>query len=56
MRKARTREIETTVSKFGNGAHVAVPKDWIGKKVTVTLAAEGPRRVRLTHHLSELGD
>lgn len=31
------REIETEVSKFGNGAHVTVPKDWIGKKVKVTL-------------------
>lgn len=37
MRKAKTREIETTVSESGNGAHVFVPKDWIGKTVKVTL-------------------
>lgn len=36
-RKMTMREIETEVSKFGNGAHVTVPKDWIGKKVKVTL-------------------
>ena len=36
-RKATAREIETTASEAGNGAHVIVPKQWIGKKVKVTL-------------------
>ena len=36
-RKATTREIETTVSQAGNGAHIIVPKQWIGMKVKVTL-------------------
>ena len=37
MRKAITKEIETTVSEAGNGAHVFVPKNWIGRTVRVTL-------------------
>jgi putative transposon-encoded protein len=37
MRKAITKEIETTVSESGNGAHVFVPKNWMGKTVRVTL-------------------
>lgn len=38
MPKSMTmKEIETEVSKFGNGAHAVVPKDWMGKKVRVTL-------------------
>lgn len=36
-RKMTMREIESEVSKFGNGAHVTVPKDWVGKRVRVTL-------------------
>ena len=34
------REIETEVSKFGNGAHITVPKEWVGKKVRVTILEE----------------
>lgn len=37
VRKMKMREIESQVSAFGNGGHVIVPKDWIGKKVRVTL-------------------
>lgn len=29
------KEVITTVSKSGTGAHVFVPKDWIGKRVKV---------------------
>ena len=36
-RKATTKEIESTENQSGNGAHVFVPKQWIGKKVRVTL-------------------
>ncbi|HZA64261.1 MAG TPA: DUF2080 family transposase-associated protein [Nitrososphaeraceae archaeon] len=36
-RKATTKEIESTVSQSGNGAHVFVPKQWIGKRVRVIL-------------------
>lgn len=31
------KEITTTVSKSGTGAHVFVPKEWLDKKVKVTL-------------------
>ena len=34
-RKATTKEIESTVSQ--SGAHVFVPKQWIGKRVRVIL-------------------
>lgn len=27
--------IEATASKFGNGAHVCVPKEWVGRRVRV---------------------
>jgi len=30
-------KIEGVVKKIGNGAHVMVPKAWIGKKVLVRL-------------------
>ncbi len=40
-RKATTNEIESIVSQSGNGAHVFVPKQWIGKKVRVTLIEKG---------------
>ena len=36
-RKATTKEIESIVSQSGNGAHVFVPKQWIGKRVRITL-------------------
>jgi putative transposon-encoded protein len=36
-RKATTKEIESIVNQSGNGEHVFVPKQWIGKKVRVTL-------------------
>lgn len=36
-RKMTMKEIETEVAKFGNGAHVTVPKDWVGKRVRVTI-------------------
>jgi len=36
-RKMKFREFETTVSGFGNGCHVIVPKDWKDKKVKVVL-------------------
>ena len=31
------KEIISTVGKSGTGAHVFVPKDWMGKKVKVIL-------------------
>ncbi|MFL6343293.1 MAG: DUF2080 family transposase-associated protein [Nitrososphaeraceae archaeon] len=35
--KRKIQEIETTVSQSGNGAHVFVPKEWLGKNVKVVL-------------------
>ena len=36
-----TNEVMTTVRAFGgNGAHVTLPKDWIGKQVKVTIIEE----------------
>jgi putative transposon-encoded protein len=35
--KRKIEEIETTASESGTGAHVFVPKEWLGKKVKVTL-------------------
>jgi putative transposon-encoded protein len=35
--KRKIQEIETVVSQSGNGAHVFVPKEWLGKSVKVTL-------------------
>ncbi|MEO9364430.1 MAG: DUF2080 family transposase-associated protein [Nitrososphaera sp.] len=37
MKLPPVKEIESQVSASGNGAHVFVPKDWIGKQVKVTL-------------------
>ena len=37
MKLPPVKEIESEVSPSGNGAHVFVPKDWIGKKVKVSL-------------------
>jgi len=37
MKLPPVKEIESSVSPSGNGAHVFVPKDWIGKKVKVKL-------------------
>jgi putative transposon-encoded protein len=31
------KEVIDTVKPISNGAHVYLPKDWIGKKVRVTL-------------------
>jgi putative transposon-encoded protein len=33
----QTKLIKGRVSAFGNGAHIIVPKKWIGKKVHVFL-------------------
>jgi putative transposon-encoded protein len=49
-RKAFTKEIETVVSISGNGAHVFVPKQWIGKEVRVTLLGD---RTRNTFYANE---
>jgi putative transposon-encoded protein len=35
--KRKIEEIETTASQSGTGAHVFVPKEWLGKRVRVTL-------------------
>jgi hypothetical protein len=40
MKLPPVKEIESEVSASGNGAHVFVPKDWLGKKVRVTLIEE----------------
>lgn len=40
MKLPPVKEIESEVSPSGNGAHVFVPKDWIGKKVRVSLIEE----------------
>ena len=37
IRKPKIQEIEAVVSQSGNGAHVFVPKEWLGKNVKVTL-------------------
>jgi len=39
MRKATTKEIESVAAKFGNGAHVLVPKDWVDRTVKVILVS-----------------
>ena len=46
MRSAKTKEIEATVSRVGNGCHVIVPKDWLGKTVKVVLATAGVSRAK----------
>ena len=35
--------LTATAKRFGNGAHVIVPKGWAGRKVKVVLLAEGER-------------
>jgi putative transposon-encoded protein len=35
--KVKNGEIEAKVTHLGNGAHVMLPKDWLGKKVRVSL-------------------
>ena len=36
-----TKEVEASVRSFGtNGAHVTLPKDWIGKRVRITVIEE----------------
>lgn len=37
VRRIEVNEIIAEVTKVGTGAHVFVPKTWIGKKVKVTL-------------------
>jgi putative transposon-encoded protein len=37
VRRMKTSQIESQVTKIGNGAHVLVPKDWIGKDVIVKI-------------------
>lgn len=32
--------IEREVSKFGTGAHIVVPKDFVGKKVKIIVGGE----------------
>jgi putative transposon-encoded protein len=40
-RRMKMSQIESQVTKIGNGAHVLVPKQWIDKKVRVTLIEKG---------------
>lgn len=40
MRKSKTKEIQTEVTESGKGAHVYVPKKWLGRHVKVTLLKE----------------
>jgi putative transposon-encoded protein len=37
MRRMKTNEIESTVTKSGNSGHIIVPKDWIGQEVVVKI-------------------
>jgi putative transposon-encoded protein len=37
MRRMKTKQIESTVTKSGNSGHIIVPKDWIGKEVVVKI-------------------
>jgi putative transposon-encoded protein len=37
VRRMKMSQIESKVTKIGNGAHVLVPKDWIGKYVIVKI-------------------
>jgi putative transposon-encoded protein len=39
-RRMKFTEFESEVTKSGNSGHVIVPKDWIGKKVKVSLLEE----------------
>lgn len=36
--------IESEVAAIGNGAHVYVPKEWVGKKVRVTPIEEDDKK------------
>jgi putative transposon-encoded protein len=36
-RKETITRIESVVRAYGSGAHVSVPKQWLNKKVIVTL-------------------
>ncbi len=36
----KIEEIETVVRNIGNGAHVNVPREWLGKTVVVRLKYE----------------
>jgi Putative transposon-encoded protein (DUF2080) len=38
MRRMKTKQIESTVTKSGNSGHIIVPKDWIGKGVIIKFA------------------
>jgi len=40
MRRAKTKSIQTEVTESGKGAHVYVPKNWLGRQVEVMLIAE----------------
>lgn len=35
--KDNTEGIEAQVRQFGDSAHIILPKEWVGKKVKVTL-------------------
>ena len=37
MRRMKTKQIESTVTKSGNSGHIIVSKDWIGQEVIVKL-------------------
>jgi hypothetical protein len=37
MRRMKTKQIESTVTKSGNTGHIIVPKDWIGQEVVVKI-------------------
>jgi putative transposon-encoded protein len=39
-RKVDARSVETIVTPFGGSGHAILPKNWIGKKVIVTLKNE----------------
>jgi putative transposon-encoded protein len=37
MRRMKTKQIESTVTKSGNSGHIIVTKDWIGRDVVVKI-------------------
>ncbi len=45
MRRMKTKQIESTVTKSGNSGHIIVPKDWIGQEVVVKIKEDRKERV-----------
>jgi putative transposon-encoded protein len=37
MRRMKTKQIESSVTKSGNSGHIIVPKDWIVHEVIVKI-------------------